>query len=171
MVPACFIIYKPANMIRGSSTAALIFLRNITASRPSINLWSYVNATYIIGLITTCNRKGYILEYFHILILSQHITLLSYIKTLKNNYVTWNTSNTCCYVRSDLSKRKAWHFWQYTYLKHVAIWTLFVLFWLIWKFCLGQKIELTCEHFRAMIFYNLTWIISTAMPGSTCFNF
>ena len=42
-------------MMRGSSTADLIFLRNVTPSLPSIRRWSYVSATYIIGLISTYN--------------------------------------------------------------------------------------------------------------------
>ena len=49
------IIYRSRNMMRGSSTADLIFLRNVTPSLPSIRRWSYVSATYIIGLISTYN--------------------------------------------------------------------------------------------------------------------
>uniref|UniRef100_A0A6B0UJ95 Uncharacterized protein n=1 Tax=Ixodes ricinus TaxID=34613 RepID=A0A6B0UJ95_IXORI len=37
----------------GSSTAALTFLRNVTASLPSMSRWSYVRQMYIMGRIST----------------------------------------------------------------------------------------------------------------------
>lgn len=40
--------------MRGSSTACLIFRKKVTASLPSTRRWSYVNAMYIIGRMTTC---------------------------------------------------------------------------------------------------------------------
>lgn len=44
--------YKDNNILRGSSMSSLIVLKNVTASRPSNTLWSYVNARYIMGLDT-----------------------------------------------------------------------------------------------------------------------
>jgi len=37
----------------GSSRHCFTRFKNVTASRPSTRRWSYVNATYIIGLMTT----------------------------------------------------------------------------------------------------------------------
>jgi len=39
-------------MTLGSSILSLIFFKNVTASLPSISLWSYVSARYIIGHAT-----------------------------------------------------------------------------------------------------------------------
>ena len=50
--------------------------------------------------------------------------------------------------------RKAWHFWGYKYSELFDIRALFVLFTVTKKIHLAQKIELNCEHFRAIIFYN-----------------
>ena len=47
------ISYRPRNMVLGSSTALLMVLRNVTASRPSTRRWSYVSAMNIMGRITT----------------------------------------------------------------------------------------------------------------------
>ena len=50
--------YKSNSNVRGSSTVCFIFLRKRTASLPSISRWSYVSATYIIGLTSTCREGG-----------------------------------------------------------------------------------------------------------------
>ena len=50
--------------------------------------------------------------------------------------------------------RKAWHFWGYIYSERFDIRSLFVLFTVIWKIHLAQKLKLNREHFRAIIFYN-----------------
>merc|ERR1719347_2469048 len=46
--------YRFISIVLGSSTALLIVLRKVTASRPSTRRWSYVKAMYIIGRIVTC---------------------------------------------------------------------------------------------------------------------
>eukprot|EP00982_Pelagococcus_subviridis_P009824 30948-Pelagococcus_subviridis.AAC.3 len=49
---ALVVAHKSKSNRRGSSTASLIVFKNVTASRPSTSLWSYVNATFIIGRAT-----------------------------------------------------------------------------------------------------------------------
>ena len=46
-------LHMSRRSLRGSSTTSLIRRKKKTASLPSINLWSYVRAMYIIGLGTT----------------------------------------------------------------------------------------------------------------------
>ena len=53
LCPSNLLYYRSMNMILGSSTADLMVLRKVTASRPSTKRWSYVRAMYIIGLMTT----------------------------------------------------------------------------------------------------------------------
>lgn len=55
------------NIILGSSIACLIFRKKLTASLPSIILWSYVNAKYIIGLIV-------IYFYFYLVLITFPLT-------------------------------------------------------------------------------------------------
>lgn len=49
----CVCDHMSSSSTRGSSTTDLILRRKVTASLPSIKRWSYVRATYIIGLIST----------------------------------------------------------------------------------------------------------------------
>lgn len=45
--------YRSSTNLAGSSTYSLMFFKNVTALLPSMMRWSYVSATYIMGLIST----------------------------------------------------------------------------------------------------------------------
>lgn len=53
----CVCDYTSRSITLGSSIARLMSIKNVTASRPSISLWSYVKASIIIGRITIWNYK------------------------------------------------------------------------------------------------------------------
>ena len=58
--PPLLIVNVPPSLssiaIRGSSTACLIFFRNMTSSLPSINWWAYVKPTNVIGMYGIFDR-------------------------------------------------------------------------------------------------------------------
>lgn len=53
----CVCAYTSRSITLGSSIARLMSIKKVTASRPSISLWSYVKARIIIGRITIWNSK------------------------------------------------------------------------------------------------------------------
>lgn len=53
----CVCAYTSRSITLGSSIARLMSIKKVTASRPSISLWSYVKASNIIGRITIWNYK------------------------------------------------------------------------------------------------------------------